>query len=242
MATKKAAAPKAATTKKAAAPKAPAKEKNSPPAAADNTKKNTPPAPAAALPPPQTPEEKASEKIAAKLERKEQERTADLPPLKDIELPHAKVMREENLTRKDLPAQFNKMFSDFGLQAARYEKHPSKGTLDGVKRMSIRLGDAIQTWLENKDDAPGAAAADTDEKNKNEAPATPESKTKKPANVPTLNGSFSPEEREKLKSNGKIYHDDLKKIVKQKSLPDKFIFDGIEFERSVANYYPVTKL
>jgi hypothetical protein len=160
--------------------------------------------------------------------------------LKD--LPHMQAMADNNLTEADLPGPIKMKMGPLKMQLVRFEKNqnPTKAQLDGLIALSVKVADAIQTWAEERSGAkPAAAASQTPP----EPPTNPDDGKNAPPNLPGVVGApASYPLREAVMAHidkgGRIYHDDLKKILKKRSLADREEVEGVVLVRRVAFYYP----
>jgi len=160
--------------------------------------------------------------------------------LKD--LPHMQAMADNNLTEADLPGPIKMKMGPLKMQLVRFEKNqnPTKAQLDGLIALSVKVADAIQTWAEERSGAkPVAAASQTPP----EPPTNPDDGKNAPPNLPGVVGApASYPLREAVMAHidkgGRIYHDDLKKILKKRSLADREEVEGVVLVRRVAFYYP----
>ena len=91
-----------------------------------------------------------------------------------IQLFHEEMIQEEGLKVSELPIEIQKKIRGFNLMKANYEKNPQERELINLRKRAIKLGDAVQNFIENdydEDEDEGEAgdkSSNGEEKPKNE--------------------------------------------------------------------------
>jgi hypothetical protein len=84
-------------------------------------------------------------------------------------LPHEEIMKDENLSYRDLPDEIQGMIDDFEEMKADYEELPSEEGLEVLIKESVIIADEIQDFLEMElSDSDEEDDYDDDEKPKEE--------------------------------------------------------------------------
>jgi hypothetical protein len=66
-----------------------------------------------------------------------------------IQLFHEEMIQEEGLKVSELPIEIQKKIRGFNLMKANYEKNPQERELINLRKRAIKLGDAVQNFIEN---------------------------------------------------------------------------------------------
>ena len=66
-----------------------------------------------------------------------------------LQLFHQEIMQEEGIKISDLPEDIQKKLRGFNLLKASYDKNPQERTLINLRKRTIKLGDEIQSFIEN---------------------------------------------------------------------------------------------
>jgi hypothetical protein len=69
-----------------------------------------------------------------------------------LELTHEELLKEEDLSVKDLPSSLQQQIRGFNLQKKKYEENPSENQQIRLKRLSLELAEKIQNHIDNMDD------------------------------------------------------------------------------------------
>lgn len=162
-------------------------------------------------------------------------------------LAHVVLLKEHTLTVTDLPQNIKDKLRAFNMQIKSYEKTPSYNRIESLKKMSVVLADLIQTEVIEKDipdDEPAASAnpastlsatpagsASSNEPLPKPSEPVPGMKDHVPA--PDTKSEFMT----KLEKDGRIYHDDLKRMMNKRNLGDNEEHEGVKLVRRVAFYY-----
>ena len=140
----------------------------------------------------------------------------------ELQLFHEEMMQEEGLKVSDLPIELQKKIKGFNLMKGSHDKNPTEKSLVNLQKQSVRLGDAIQNFIENdfeeeeeeeEEDNGDDDNGDDDDKK----PAKPKGDDKKPV---------------KEKEEGKEGDDD-KKPVKQRLVTTGGVFGNLMMEKKI---------
>ena len=69
----------------------------------------------------------------------------------NLELTHEELLKEEDLSVKDLPSSLQQQIRGFNLQKKKYEENPSENQQIRLKRLSLELAEKIQNHIDNMD-------------------------------------------------------------------------------------------
>jgi len=149
---------------------------------------------------------------------------------------HQEALTDNNLTKEDLPSNIKQKFGMFAMKEGAYRKNPTQKNLDAAKVQSVKIADMIQDWVEK--DLPDETPTPQPIENQpivNQPPTdAPINGLKEESDGTSLKDTIT----RLLQKDGKIYHDDLKKIMGKRNLEDKVEVEGMVLERSWAFYYP----
>lgn len=162
-----------------------------------------------------------------------------------ITFPHLQAIEDNQIDPNNLPVDIKKKITAFKMQFSMYEKSPTENKVQSLKMQSLKIADMIQDYVEK--DLPNGGAE----------PITPNAETPKPVEVPKpvenpepnppINGKTDAPTDSDLKAeitkaldrDNRIYHVDLKRIMKKRDLDDVITIDGMVLTRSWG-YYSVS--
>jgi hypothetical protein len=142
-----------------------------------------------------------------------------------LQLFHQEIMQEEGIKISDLPEDIQKKLRGFNLLKAGYDKNPQERTLINLRKRTIKLGDEIQSFIENdyededEDDDKGKVKDDNKGKVKDDKSSSDEENSKK----------------EKTVKSEKKFDDDVKgdNPVKQKPVSTGNKFGNLMMEKKI---------
>jgi len=152
-----------------------------------------------------------------------------------LQLFHQEIMQEEGIKISDLPEDIQRKLRGFNLLKAGYDKNPQERTLINLRKRTIKLGDEIQSFIENdyededegddkgkgkvKDDDKGKVKDDDKGKVKDDKSSSDEENSKK----------------EKTVKSEKKFDDDVKgdNPVKQKPVSTGNKFGNLMMEKKI---------
>ena len=144
-----------------------------------------------------------------------------------LQLFHQEIMQEEGIKISDLPEDIQRKLRGFNLLKAGYDKNPQERTLINLRKRTIKLGDEIQSFIENdyEDEDEG------DDKGKGKVKDDDKGKVKD-------DKSSSDEEnskKEKTVKSEKKFDDDVKgdNPVKQKPVSTGNKFGNLMMEKKI---------
>jgi hypothetical protein len=161
----------------------------------------------------------------------------------NLELTHEELLKEEDLSVKDLPSSLQQQIRGFNLQKKKYQENPSENQQIRLKRLSLELAEKIQNHIDNMDDEDDDSEDEAEEKIevKKQNKKTDETPKKENKNVggeveqneprkPVVRGGFGNLVMEKKilgianARGGKISITDLSKIIqKEPDYPEQSV-------------------
>jgi hypothetical protein len=70
----------------------------------------------------------------------------------NLELTHEELLKEEDLSVKDLPSSLQQQIRGFNLQKKKYEENPTENQQIRLKRLSLEMAEKIQNYIDSMDD------------------------------------------------------------------------------------------
>ena len=160
-----------------------------------------------------------------------------------IKFPHISLIEENSIDIKTLPQITQKRITAFKMQLANYEKSPTENKENSMMAQSVKIADEIQDFIENglpSDDGKEPVAAPVVPTAVEPTPTPSPVEPAKPivnglTNVPT-DSDLKEAITKALDKEGRIYHVDLKRILKKRDLDDTIEIDGMKLTRSWGYY------
>lgn len=153
--------------------------------------------------------------------------------------PHQEALEDNNIQLRDVPEVIRKKVYLWNARYKNFEENPKQKTQQGLIKDSIQLADMIQNFAEEKatNPLPATDSAPTQTNALNSVLPTPETTIAGIVDAPS-NNDLKSSIQTYLSKEGRIYVDDLKKILSQRSLPDRVEVGDLVLNRSFAFYYP----
>jgi hypothetical protein len=82
----------------------------------------------------------------------------------NLELTHEELLKEEDLSVKDLPSSLQQQIRGFNLQKKKYEENPTENQQIRLKRLSLEMAEKIQNYIDSMDDEDDDSEDEAEEK------------------------------------------------------------------------------